>query len=237
MTELAPGVHSLSQRKGGRVHAFLLDDAESLTLIDTLFDTDGQRVLDEIERIGRKATDLKRIVLTHAHRSHLGGARALREQSGAAVHAHAWEADIIAGERKAQPVSIIPRRPLRAYFPLQFGSALGLGKHPPCHVDHHVAEGDRIGPLHVVPAPGHTPGHLAFYWPERAALFTGDAVTTWPEFAAGWPAFTLNPREHRESIRRMAELEAEILGVGHGEPIRAEGRERVRHLADALGRY
>jgi len=236
VTELAPGVHSLSQKKGGRVHAFLLDDGEGLTLIDTLFDTDAHGVLLEIERLGRKETDLKRIVLTHAHRSHLGGAAVLRERSGAEVHAHSWEADIIAGERKAQPVSIIPRRPFRTYFPLQFGSALGLGKHPPCRVDHHVAEGDRIGPLHVVPAPGHTPGHLAFYWPERSALFTGDAVTTWPELAAGWPAFTLNPRQHRKTLRRMAGLEAEILGVGHGAPIVTGGRETVRDLADALSR-
>ena len=55
-------------------------------------------------------------------------------------------------------------------------AALGLGKHPPCDVDAYIHDGDRIGPLHVVHAPGHTPGHLAFYWPERRMLFCGDAV-------------------------------------------------------------
>ena len=103
--EIAPGVYSMGQRKGGRVHAFLLDDGTDLTLIDTLYDTDAHRVLDQIGRIGRTVTDLKRIVLTHAHRSHLGGLAELKRRSGATIHAHEWEADIIAGDRKGQAVA------------------------------------------------------------------------------------------------------------------------------------
>jgi hypothetical protein len=44
MTQIAPGVYSMDQSTGGHVHAFLLDDGNDLTLIDT-----------------------------HAHCSHLGG--------------------------------------------------------------------------------------------------------------------------------------------------------------------
>ena len=231
-TQLAPGILSLGQKKGGRVHAFLLDDGESLTLVDTLYDTDGQRVLDAIAGLGRRVEDLRHIVLTHGHRSHLGGARALRERSGAQVYAHEWEADIVRGERKAQPVTLVPKRPLQAYFPLQVGLALGLGKHPPCAVDHLVHEGDRIGPLRVVFAPGHSPGHLAFHWPEKSFLIAGDAIATWPGWSAGWPAFNLNEKEHRESLRRMAELEADILAVGHGEPVASGAAARVRDLVD-----
>jgi glyoxylase-like metal-dependent hydrolase (beta-lactamase superfamily II) len=237
VTELAPGVHGLTQRKGGHVYAFLLDDDDaSLTLIDTLYDTDGGRVLVQLERMGRLAEDLTQNVITHAHRSHLGGLQTLRERTSARVYAHEWEADIVRGERIAQPVSIVPKRPLRAYYPFQFGAALGLGKHPPCQVDEYIHEGDRIGPLHVVHAPGHTPGHLAFYWPERRVLFCGDAVVTWPRFEAGWPAFRLNPKQHEASLRRMAELDVDIVGVGHGEPIRAQASRRLRALVDRLGR-
>jgi len=38
VTELAPGVHSLGHGKGGHVHAFLIDDGNELTLVDTLFE-------------------------------------------------------------------------------------------------------------------------------------------------------------------------------------------------------
>jgi glyoxylase-like metal-dependent hydrolase (beta-lactamase superfamily II) len=237
VTEIAPGVHSLGHGKGGHVHAFLIDDGGgALALVDTLFENDGRLVLEEIDRLGRRVTDLKRIALTHGHRSHLGGLAALKRASGAKVYAHEWEADIVAGERKAQPVSLVPQRPLRAYFPLQVGLALGLGKHPPCPVDHGVSDGDRIGPLEVFHAPGHSPGHLVFSWPERRALFAGDAIATWPELSAGWPAFNLNPTQHRESLRRMAEFDSEVLAVGHGEPIRTEGKRHVRDLVDGLAR-
>jgi glyoxylase-like metal-dependent hydrolase (beta-lactamase superfamily II) len=237
VTQLAPGLWCLGQKKGGRVHAFLCEENGELTLVDTLFDTDGARILREIARIGRQPSDLRRIVLTHAHRSHLGGLAALKEATGATVYAHPWEADIIGGERKAQAVSIVPKRPLRVYFPFQFAASVGLGAHPPCPVDETVAGGDRIGPLHVLDAAGHSPGHLAFLWPERRTLIAGDSISTWPGgLAGGWGSFTLNERKHRATLRLLAEVEPEALGVGHGPPIPHGAAERVRGLVDALAR-
>ena len=87
------------------VHAFLLDDGDGLTLIDTLYEDDPRLIVEQIERIGKAVTDLKRIVLSHAHRSHLGGLAELKRRSGAKLYSHEFEADIVAGDRKAQPVT------------------------------------------------------------------------------------------------------------------------------------
>ena len=230
MKEIAPGVHVLGGRKGGRVRAFLVETNGELSLVDTLFDSDGATVLDAIRRLGRKPSDLKRIVLTHAHRSHLGGLAALKRATGAGVLGHEWEADVVSGDRPAQPVGLTPTAPLRTY-PFQVGIFLNRPRHEPCPVDEAVTDDDAVGPLRVLHTPGHSPGHLAFFWPERRVLIAGDAVATWPRFEAGWPAFTLNPEQHADSLRRMAELEPGIVGVGHGDPITIDAAERLHGLA------
>jgi glyoxylase-like metal-dependent hydrolase (beta-lactamase superfamily II) len=230
--ELGPGIHSLGGRKGGRVRAFLLEAGGELTLVDTLFEGDGRGVLEAIRALGKSSRDLKRIVLTHAHRSHLGGLAALKRATGATVLGHEWEADIVAGERPAQAVGLRPTRPLRTY-PFQVGIFLNRPKHEPCPVDEGLVDGDQVGPLQVLHVPGHSPGHLAFYWPERGLLLSGDAVATWPRFEGGWPAFTLNPEQHAESLRRLAALEAPIVGVGHGEAITVDAPARLNSLVES----
>jgi glyoxylase-like metal-dependent hydrolase (beta-lactamase superfamily II) len=234
--QIAPGVYSMGNWKGGQVRAFLLDDGHDLTLVDTLFETDGRLILNELRSIGRKPSDIKRIILSHAHRSHLGGLSALKRLSGAAIYAHEWEAGIVDGHRRAPRVSWSPMPPVRAY-PLQLGLNLRLDKHPPCPVDEVLVDGAQAGPLTVVHTPGHTPGHLAFFWPERKLMVTGDIVATWPDLSPGWKGFTLDMAEHLNSVRRMAGFQPEILAVGHGDPVTQIGHEHLLKLVEQAGTW
>jgi glyoxylase-like metal-dependent hydrolase (beta-lactamase superfamily II) len=226
---IAEGVYSISQKKGGRVHAYLLDDGEELTLIDTLFDNDAGRVLAAIKEIGREVSDLKNIIATHAHRSHIGGVAALRKLSGGKVWSHEWEADIIAGERQAQRVSLVPKRPLRVYY-IQVGLAIGVDGHVPCEVDGFLREGDRIGPLQVIHMPGHSPGHTGFYWKKRSAVFAGDALATWPYLSLGWDGLTTNIKQHRRSLHKLDDLHADIICVGHGEAAEGDNVDKLMKM-------
>ena len=228
---IANGIYSMGQEQGGHVHAFLLDDGNGLTLIDTMYDDDARHVLSELRSIGKTPADLKHIILTHAHKSHVGGLAALKKAGSAAVYSHEWEVDIIAGRREATRVSVIPRKPL-AVYKLQLGLALGLGKHDACEVDRRLKAGDTVGPLQVVETPGHTPGSLSFWWPERRALFAGDVIATWPEFAAGWPGLTLDNDRNLRSVNQLTDFSnAEILCVGHGEPITQGAAAAIKKLA------
>ena len=204
--EIAPGVYSLGVDKGFATHAFLIAEDDGFTLIDTLFDADGSVIVNQIHQLGGAVADLKRIVLTHAHRSHLGGLAALKRLSGATVYSHAWEADIIAGERPAQQVSWRPQDPLVTYH-FQVANNLNLSHHRPCRVDVFVAGGERLGRrLEVIHTPGHTPGHLAFWLADQRVLFVGRRGGHLAQVHGRVAGFVLNRQQHAASLRRLAAI-------------------------------
>lgn len=231
--QIIPGLHVLGDKSGGHVRSFLIDDGQGLTLIDTLLDQQGSLVLAEIAQMGKKPQDLKRIILTHAHQSHMGGLAGLKAATGARVYSHDWEAPILEGKKKVQvppTTSFIPRRPIQIYF-IQVAFVLGLKMPPPCQVDENLKDGDQVGPLTVMHVPGHTPGSLAFYWPEKKALIAGDIVTTWPEVALGWPPITLDNKQNRDSVGKLSDMiQAEILCTGHGPPVLGDVPQLMRDL-------
>ena len=233
--EIVPGLHVLGDKSGGYVRAFLIDDGQELTLVDTLLDQNGSLILEELKSLGKKPQDVKRIILTHAHQSHLGGLAALKAATGARIYCHDWEADVIEGKRKVQvppTTTLFPQKPLQIYF-LQVAFVLGLKMPPPCQVDENLKDGDHAGPLTVMHAPGHTPGSLAFYWPEKKALIAGDIVVTWPEIALGWPQITLDNKQNRDSVGKLCDMvQAELLCVGHGQPVISGAGKLMRDLVN-----
>lgn len=223
---IEPGLHTIGPltdgtRQGGYSRAYLLEDGEQLILVDTLFDSDAYMIIEYLLRIGRSAHELTDIVITHAHRSHLGGLARLKKLSGATVWAHDREADIIAGRASAKPVSLLPLRPL-VLMPFRILSHLHRPPHVPCEVDRTLSEGDTVGTLKVLHVPGHTPGHLAFVWRDRA-MFVGDAILTWPKFGPGWPGFNLDEQEYERSLWRLVTMQPQIVGPGHGPPLSGAG--------------
>lgn len=68
--------------------------------------------------------------------------------------------------------------------------------------------------LEILLTPGHSPGSLCVYWPERKALFSGDLV-----FVGGIGRTDIPGGDSgllAASIKRVSELEIEFLLPGHG---------------------
>lgn len=235
--KIAPGVYEIGADKGGYfkagyTKAFIVDYGDGLAIIDTHYDADARLILDEIARMGKTAQDIKHIALTHAHRGHLGGMATLKRLSGAPTYGHEWEADIIAGDRAIQSPDIFGFDPIQTWPIIFFGHlTMRWNKHEGVPVDQLVDEGDMIGPLQVLYTPGHTPGHLAFLWPERKVLFTGDAFVTWPLVTPGWRNTMLNVPQSWDTLERLAGLDIEVICPGHGRSILRDGSLVMRAIS------
>ncbi len=97
---------------------------------------------------------------------------------------------------------------LRAAYGCQvIGPAAETMKLP--RLDRALAPGETVafagGALEAMAAPGHTLGHLAYYWPQGEAVFTGDAL-----FSAGCGRiFEGDPPMLFASLKRLAALPPE----------------------------
>jgi glyoxylase-like metal-dependent hydrolase (beta-lactamase superfamily II) len=82
--------------------------------------------------------------------------------------------------------------------------------------------------LKVFHSPGHTPGHVTIYWPDRQVLIAGDCIFYRSTGRADLPGG--DPLILRQSIERLSKLEIEYLLSGHayGHPGIISGREEVQ---------
>ena len=89
-----------------------------------------------------------------------------------------------------------------------------------------LSDGDTVGSLRVVAAPGHTPGHIALFDPRDRSLIAGDAFQTAGGVAVAGvlrPLFPLpalatwHLLTALESACRLLDLHPSRLAVGHGQ--------------------
>ena len=107
-------------------------------------------------------------------------------------------------------------------------------------VDRTVSDGDVIealGGLQVIATPGHSPGHVSFWQPERKILFVGDGIMNAFGLSGMRLPFTVSTPDMAEnirSVRKIAELDAKIVCFGHGEPITQDAAAKIRAFATTI---
>jgi glyoxylase-like metal-dependent hydrolase (beta-lactamase superfamily II) len=223
MKEIVPGVYTFEGLMAGRV--YLLEGDEGLTLIDTSIGNAGSKILGQLEKAGHKAGDVKQILITHAHPDHVGSLKQLKAAMGAVVVASELEKPVIEGEM-AVPRPAGGLRPPSTTFER-------------VEVDRVVRDGEMIegvlGGLTAVWTPGHAPGHLSFWQPERRILFTGDVIFNWPSLRLPFAMLTVDMAENIRSVGKVAALDAAVACFGHGNPIVTNTAEAIRGLARKVG--
>ena len=88
VVEIAAGIWHARARHVGWV---LLSEGNEVTLVDTGYPGDRDRVIASLARIGHEPADVAAVVLTHAHPDHLGSAEYFRRELSTRVLAHERE--------------------------------------------------------------------------------------------------------------------------------------------------
>src|ERR1044072_3660690 len=80
----------------GPVNVYLVEE-DPLTLIDAgpRDDSSIEALKSGLARLGHRFSDIKRIIISHAHADHYGLARVIVEESGADVYIHEWDAPAV----------------------------------------------------------------------------------------------------------------------------------------------
>jgi len=222
--EILPDIHRVD---GVNANVYLLLDENELMVIDTGMPGSARRIIDYVNRISRKPSEIATIVLTHCHVDHMGSAQQLKELTNAKVAVHQEDAQFVSGE-KAQPSP-------KGALGILFKAISPFFKPKPVQPDIVLHDGDRVGELVVVHTPGHTPGSISLYDAERKLIFVGDTMRYANGKISG-PSerFTPDMNSAFQSIAKISRLEFDTMLGGHGDALKPHASHAVREFHASL---
>lgn len=228
VTQVASGVKQVSVGQPLRSHVYLLDGPDGPIAFDAGIEDTGSAILAAAG--GR----LDRVILSHAHVDHRGGAREL----GAPIYCHPDEVSDAEGDagRSYTDFDLIESKQVRELVP-RLHAAWDGG---PVEIAGTIVDGEAIAGFRVIHIPGHAPGQIALFRESDRLLIAADAIYTL-DAETGLSASARVPHPFsnwdsemaRESIRRLIPLQAASVWTGHSEAVSGEDvAEQLEVAAD-----
>jgi glyoxylase-like metal-dependent hydrolase (beta-lactamase superfamily II) len=215
----------------GIVNTFLIDDPNGCVLVDAGMPGRAADILRGVADSGRRQTDVRHLIVTHAHPDHIGSLAAVRSATGAAVYCHSADAPIVTTGGGIRPLHVTPGVVNWLVWRLFIRPILRRFVHvDPTPVDHALYDGQILpvaGGLTVLHTPGHCAGQVCLLWPSHGGvLLAADTAanvldlglsTSYEDRAAG-----------ERQLRRLAALDFQVACFGHGKAITRDAAYRFR---------
>jgi glyoxylase-like metal-dependent hydrolase (beta-lactamase superfamily II) len=212
VAEILKGVHMADTY----ANTFLLVD-QRLVLVDTSAEDTAAKLLEYLRRARMKPSDIATIFVTHTHPDHVGGLAAIKRLSPAKVAASRVEADFISKKRTYTGPP-----------------GAGAQRHPGTPVDVLLDDGSVHDGLRMVFTPGHTTGSMSLLDESRSLLIAGDAINNEGRLQPMPDQYNVDPKQHRQSIKKLAALSFENMVMGHGTPVLGGASAKMKELAARL---
>ncbi|UCE97304.1 MAG: MBL fold metallo-hydrolase [Dehalococcoidia bacterium] len=220
--QIIPGLHQITSRN---TNVFIIIERK-ITIIDTGFRGSSRTIDHALKKLGRSISEVSHIFITHNHLDHIGGLPELirKTQAKTAVH----KADLSFGEQGLPYGGFIKwllKFPGISFFwPLIYAT--------PDDFDILLEGGevfDPLGGMEILHTPGHTPGSISLLLRHKKLIIIGDILNN------GRGELHLTPQsvssdmsQVRESVRRLAQINFEIMCFGHGRPIIGEASAMLK---------
>ena len=243
MPRIAEGLHRLGS---DLINFYLVEDATGLTVVDAGVPAFYDNLAACLSESDRSWEDIRAVVLTHAHFDHVGFAERLRAEHGVPVLVHAADESLAHTQKLGgRDASMLPylRHPA-AWRLMGVLARAGLPKGVRIAEVSTFAAGDQLdvpGRPRVIHAPGHTDGSVALHFEGHQALLVGDVLCSRnPLSGRGGvqlmpAAFATSAARALDSLAALDDLEAAVIGFGHGDPWRG-GVGAALAAARATGR-
>ncbi len=190
------GGPDLTDGRDGCVYLLNLDES---ILIDTGAGWSVEQIIGNIKRFGFDPKNLKKIILTHCHIDHIGGAPEIKNRFGSKLYIHQLDAPPL---EKGDPI-----RTAATWYQTTF---------PPTSADVKFNLPEEIltigeQKIFCLHTPGHTPGSICIYLDRggKRILFAQDLHGPLLE------EFGSNLKDWDRSTQKLLVLEADILCEGH----------------------
>ena len=215
MKRVAEGIYLLEACAPANV--YLLQGAVDLTLVDAGPARGADALRSELRDNGFRLEDVQRAVVTHAHPGHCGGLAPLQAKHRFKVYAHPLDIPALTGK-------VPPRgsrgwkRFWRAFYDADSADWEPLQVALPAETSQPLRG---LPQWQVIHLPGHTEGSIGLFHPAKQVLLCGDALSN-REGRLQLPKDGAldDPGAARRTLARIAEIDCDILGCGHGPLVR-----------------